>query len=367
MCECLALSTHCANSGHRVLAKRAPRTVDLGSCCISLAALIATVAFGRCTTPTGPMTENQATATVADAKVDTDAQCGAEKGRSAQEPVFDVIDASLPADASNETTGDTSAAADTVTLAQPDLGQGPPGCPENPPTCGLACDNWGWCARCPYSNTCQPTPNGCWKSLDCKVSGSCWVWGGGCQALPTAAQPCAKSWACSAVGHCGDWPDGTCKATTEVGCQTSKSCAMDGRCDQLAGHPHCVPMLAAHCEQSVLCKEEGACSVYFSPKELYSQHCVPQTTQHCLQSAGCTQSGNCTLNSKLQFPACVSTTGDCTKGCAEFGTCALDSQGRCVPTEAKHCENATVCKVSGKCIQLSYSHRCLSADELFHL
>lgn len=103
----------------------------------------------------------------------------------------------------------------------------------------------------------------------------------------------------------------------------------------------CVAKEDKDCEQSVRCKESGACGF----KEVGTS-CVAKKLEHCLQSSNCKNFGRCSL--KIEENVCIiQGTDDCktSQGCQNEGRCTYEkARDICVVGGDADCLNSGKCK-----------------------
>jgi hypothetical protein len=110
-------------------------------------------------------------------------------------------------------------------------------------------------ARCLLPGMCPPATEGeCAASANCAQSGMCHLRGEDCVVLSSA--DCQASTGCTTYGLCKQRGD-ACVADDE-GCRKSTECSLSGSCYPLSTY-NCEPASDADCARSRNCKAKGEC------------------------------------------------------------------------------------------------------------
>jgi hypothetical protein len=192
------------------------------------------------------------------------------------------------------------------------------------------CNAYGWCSGSDYS--CEPKRDeDCRASEQCAAVGACTASNGLCTG-DDHADGCAKSEQCRAVGRCGGGD--TCKPRDDRDCEQSLACKETGACKLI--DDKCRKSCAEHPD----CKSEGTCT-------LRGGACVRASDADCRQTFGCARRGLCSFDGGF----CVAKTDeDCrgSKECAQLGRCTAKERA-CVLAGAADCTQTDKCKRDGVC------------------
>ncbi len=141
---------------------------------------------------------------------------------------------------------------------------------------------------------------------------------------------CAASEVCKEEGQCLASEVGTCEDAAgleSTRCLDSAECKKAGRCAP-SGQGFCAALDDDLCRASDHCGEQGLCHAYDPPllgSKTVMRSCRAKSDADCSASTDCTKLGHCGMRDRMMGP------------------------GLCEATEAKHCEESTLCETEGAC------------------